>query len=139
MTDKPSSKKRFLNTPKYPGGSQAFREFISRNLQYPKEAIEKGIQGTVIVGYDVRDTGEVSNLHIIKGLGYGCDEEALRLISLLKFEKVKNRGLRLKMSTKTTIHFRLPGVVITYQSSGTKPTENEAARQNENYSYTITF
>lgn len=137
--DKPSSKKRFLNTPKYPGGSQAFKEFISRNLQYPREAIEKGIQGSVIVGYDVRDTGEVSNLHIIKGLGYGCDEESLRLISLLKFEKVKNRGLRLKMSTKTSIHFRLPGVVISYQPSDTSSEDMAAKSQQVNYNYTITF
>lgn len=137
--NKSSPKKRFLNTPKYPGGSQDFKEFISRNLQYPKEAIEKGIQGSVIVGYDVHDTGEVSNLHIIKGLGYGCDEESLRLISLLKFEKVKNRGLRLKMSTRTSIHFRLPGVVITYQPSDTKPEDHTAKPQQVNYNYTITF
>lgn len=137
-------KKKFLNTPKYPGGSQAFRAFISENLRYPDQALQNGLQGSVIVGYDVFDTGEVGNIHIIKGLGYGCDEEAVRLIGLLSFEKVRNRGLRLRMGTKTTIHFRLPGVVITYSSASPPSGTNnipasDAGSTPESYNYTITF
>ena len=135
MTDH-HSKKRFLNLPKYPGGSEAFKKFISDNLRYPDEALQAGIEGSVIVGYDVSDEGIVSNPHVQKGLGYGCDEEALRLIGLLRFEKVKNRGVRVKMTTKTTIHFRLPGVNISYSVSQ----KNEPEQKKNGpvtYEYTI--
>ena len=137
-------KKQFLRMPKYPGGSIAFKAFIARNLQYPKQALEQGVEGSVIVGYEVQDTGEVIQPHIIKGLGSGCDEEAIRLISLLQFEKVKNRGVRLRMSTKTTIHFRLPpGLKIVYNVTppvAKKQSGDEKANDGQtHYEYTITF
>jgi protein TonB len=141
--DKPR-KKKFLKTPVYPGGSMAFKKFISENLRYPDEAVASGLQGSVIVGYDVLDTGFVDNIHIIKGLSKECDEEAARLIGLLQFEKVKNRGMRLKMTTRTTIHFGLPGMVIQYSApepaSVTASTGSGSEAANEQiYNYTITF
>ncbi len=126
-------KKKFLNLPKYPGGSAAFKEFIRTNLQYPKEALEAKAEGFVIVGYDILDTGEVINPHILKGMGHGCDEEALRLISLLRFEKVKNRGLRVRTSTKTKINFRLPGITINYSYTEPKHKQSPSIK----YSYTL--
>jgi TonB family protein len=132
-------KKHFLNLPKYPGGSEAFRKFISENVRYPDEALEARVEGTVIVEYEITDEGVVNNTHVIKSLGYGCDEEAVRVIRLLRFEKVKNRGLRVKMTTKTTIHFRPPqgGINISYVETGNK----QPAKKEEptTYGYTITF
>ncbi len=138
------NQKKFLKKPNYPGGSEAFKKFISENLRYPPEALAAGIQGSVLAGYDILDTGEVENIRIIKGIGYGCDEETERLISLLRFEKVKNRGLRLKVSTKTTIHFHIPGVVISY-NSGSTPVQNSSSPEPDksgptvSYDYTISI
>jgi hypothetical protein len=73
---------------------------------------------------------------IQKGLGYGCDEEAVRVIGLLRFEKVKNRGVRVKMTTKTTIHFRLPGVSISYCVANKKEPEQKKDGP-VTYEYTI--
>jgi len=130
-------KKNFLNKPKYPGGSAAFREFIAGNLRYPQAALDAGVEGIVIVEYDILDTGIVQNPHVLKGLGHGCDEEALRVIGLLRFEKVKNRGLRLKVTTKTNINFRLPGVRITYLApEKEKPPEE---KKPVTYGYTVQF
>ena len=132
------NKKRFLNLPKYIGGSEAFKKFIAENLRYPEAALESKTEGSVIVEYDISDDGLVYNPHVLKGLGYGCDEEALRLISLLRFEKVKNRGVRVKMTTKTTIHFRLPGVNISYST----PEKHETEKKDDGpvtYTYTITL
>jgi protein TonB len=129
-------KKRFLNLPKYPGGSAAFKTFITENLRYPDAAMVAKVEGSVIVEYDISDDGVVLNPHVLKGLGYGCDEEAVRLIGLLRFEKVKNRGVRVKMTTKTTIHFRLPGVSISYSVSQ----KNEPEQKKNGpvtYEYTI--
>jgi TonB family protein len=101
----PRKKFESMKTPKYPGGKQAFQEFMSKNIKVPKEAEEAKVVGTVIVGYDITDNGVVRNAHIIKGLGYGCDEEAIRVINLLRYERVKNRSLRITVHTKATIHF----------------------------------
>ena len=134
-------KKHFLKVPKYQGGNQAFNEFISKNLNYPAAALEGRIEGPVIVEYDITDDGFVHNPRILKGLGYGCDEEALRVVSLLRFEKVKNRGIRVRITKKTRINFRLPVTrVITYSVS--KKNEQEKQRKKENpvkYNYTLNF
>lgn len=144
MSD-PHKKKRFLNLPKYPGGSKAFREFIAENLRYPESALEAKVEGSVMVEYDINDNGAVSNSRVLKGLGYGCDEEAVRVVHLLRFEKVKNRGVRVKMTTKTTIHFRLPIVSVNYTVSyATKPDKPDAEPEQKDgtpvtYEYSITL
>ena len=132
------NKKRFLNLPKYIGGSEAFKEFIAGNVHYPEDALEAKIEGSVIIEYDILDDGIVDNPRVLKGLGYGCDEEAIRVIGLLRFEKVKNRGVRVKMTTKTTLHFRLPAVNISYTFSGKKEPEQKKEGP-VMYDYTINF
>ena len=138
-------KKHFLNLPKYSGGSVAFREFIAANLRYPGAALEANVEGSVIVEYEIFDDGVVHNPRVLKGLGHGCDEEAMRVVEMLRFEKVKNRGVRVKMTTKTTINFKLPGVRINY-SVATKtepePKKEEPGQKGTgtvNYEYTINF
>ena len=130
------NKKSFLNLPKYIGGNKAFRDFIAENLRYPESALKTKVEGTVIVEYDIHDDGEVSNPRILKGLGYGCDEEAIRLVSLLKFGKVKNRGVRVKMTTKTNINFRLPKESINYTVSYSNQPESKNNAPVK-YEYTI--
>ena len=134
-------KRKFLNLPKYAGGSKAFREFIAANLRYPDEALAAGVEGVVLVEFDILDTGIVQHPRVLKGLGHGCDEEAMRVVSLLRYDKVKNRGLRVKMTTKTNIIFRLPGVRINY--SQTQPQDQKPPESGHPgevvYNYTIKF
>lgn len=142
MTDLPR-KKHFLQVPRYGGGSRELRKFISENLRYPARALESGIEGFVIVAYDVLDDGRVENPRVIKGLGHGCDEEALRLIGMLQFEKAKNRGIRVRMTTKTRINFVLPKLIITYsQSQNNAPGNNNKGGpdtgNSTTYEYTLT-
>jgi TonB family protein len=128
-----------LKMPAYPGGNKAFQEFITKNIRYPKEAEEANIEGSVIVGYDITDNGLIQNIHIIKSLGYGCDEEAMRVIGLLRYEKVKNKRVRVKMSTKNTIHFNLNQLKISYSVTETVKQEAgpEPASGSSSYTYTI--
>jgi len=133
-------KKRFLNLPKYIGGSQAFKEFITQNLNYPADALEANIEGSVIVEYDISDEGVVLNPRVLKSLGYGCDEEAIRVVSLLRFEKVKNRGVRVKVTTKTTINFRISGMKINYSVPEKSKTEGEGKNSGtKTYDYTVSW
>jgi TonB family protein len=138
---KPTRKNDHLRIPEYPGGSQALQEFIAKNIRYPLEAREAGIEGDVIVAYEVTDNGLVINPHIVKGLGHGCDEEALRIIGLLRFEKVRNIRVRVRVSKRTIIHFRLPKLKFNYTvTQADKPPETKTGSPRENdqkYTYTI--
>jgi protein TonB len=131
-------KKKFLNLPKYEGGSKTFKEFITSNLHYPKQAMEAGVEGGVVVGYEINDNGDVVSPHILKGLGYGCDEEAIRLVRMLSYEKVRNRGVRVKVTTKTKIMFTFPRVNISYSVTEKKVPENKSS-DSGSYEYTIKF
>ena len=102
------TEKKFIHLPQYPGGKTAFQEYIRTNLKYPKEALDNKIEGEVHVTYHVDGLGHVLDCVVTKGIGFGCDEEAIRLIMSLNYEKAKNRGLRVTASMRTRIHFKLP-------------------------------
>lgn len=108
MTNK--KKKQFLKLPKLDGGNNSFKKFVEENLRYPEDALKHNIEGIVYLSYDVDDFGNVLNTKIEKGIGFGCDEEALRLIKMQKFSKVKNKGLRVKISQKAKIIFSLKNI-----------------------------
>ncbi len=99
--------KKFLNLPHLDGGRDQLKKFIRENLQYPKEALEKGIEGDVIVKYKVSGKGDVSEPEIVKGIGHGCNEEAIRLVKMLRHRTVKNRGVRVITDNKIKIPFRI--------------------------------
>ncbi len=142
--DKPRKKKNFLILPSYPGGKQAFLKFIAENLRYPQAALENKIEGTVYLEYTVDNLGVVGDETLIHGIGYGCDEEALRLVNLLNYDPVRNRGVKMKAKMKTRIRFELPGSRIAatgfslnYTSVPAPPTQNQDKPAQTNYNYTI--
>ena len=96
----------FITNPIYPGGKKALDEFIKSNLKYPEEAITNKIEGTVSIEYDVDVFGNVISTKVKHGIGYGCDEEALRLTALLKYPKKRYKGMRVvfHMTIKITFH-----------------------------------
>jgi TonB family protein len=99
-------KKHFLKLPEYPGGKEEFRKYIQDNLKYPESALKNNVEGVVYVSAEISDDGEVLSVHIEKGIGHGCDEEAIRLINGLHFGGVKNRGMRVKTKKRFKIQFR---------------------------------
>jgi TonB family protein len=67
--------------PTFPGGLQtAFFKYVSENIKYPKEAVEQGVTGKVFVQFIVDKNGEIRDAQVLRGIGYGCDEEAIRVI-----------------------------------------------------------
>ncbi len=79
--------------PEFPGGQNAMYSFLSKNLVYPKKAIENDISGKVYVQFVVRKDGALDNIKISKGLGYGCDEEVIRVLKLMpKWKPGKSNG-----------------------------------------------
>ncbi|MCK9452709.1 MAG: energy transducer TonB [Bacteroidales bacterium] len=133
--------KKFLNLPRFHGGKEALSKFIGENIRYPAEAIEAGVEGKVLVGFDIDDNGRVDNIVVINGIGYGCDEEAMRVVGLLQYQKVKNRGRRVLVHNKINIRFKLPVRKLNYTI---KPAEKKLSDTIEKakpvtYSYTITL
>lgn len=58
----------------------SFKEYLEENLNYPEEAISKGVEGRVVLQLTISPTGNITNIEVKRGLGSGCDEEAIRLV-----------------------------------------------------------
>ena len=69
------------NKPVPPGGMRFFMQYLHQNLRYPTEAREKGTAGTVYLQFIVETDGTLSELRVVRGIGDGCDEEAVRLLN----------------------------------------------------------
>ncbi len=133
--------KKFLELPRYSGGKEALSKFLKENLQYPREALQKGIEGKVVVHFEIDDDGIVHNPVVAHGIGGGCDEEALRLVSLLRYQKVNNHGKRVRTRSKINISFKIPGQQLTYTVKPAMKKKPEAAQPAapKSYTYTITL
>ena len=99
---------KFLTRAEYPGGKTALSKYIKENLQYPKEALNNNIEGVVFLKYEVNEKGTIHSISIINSIGYGCDEEAIRLVKMLKYPEIKNRGIKVNTKFKLKINFELP-------------------------------
>ena len=67
--------------PQFPGGEAEMVKFIYKNLRYPPVATENGISGKVIVNFVVDKDGKITRIKVVRGIGFGCDEEAVRVLS----------------------------------------------------------
>jgi protein TonB len=93
---------------KFPGSSDAFYKFLSKNMRYPADARENNIQGKVIAEFIVNEDGSLSNVKIIQSLGHGCDEEFLRVINLMpKWIPARKNGKPVKSLIKLPNNFKL--------------------------------
>jgi len=94
--------------PSYPGGEAKLMEYVAKNIKYPQIARETGIQGRVFVGFVVEPDGSVSNVKVLRGIGGGCDEEAMRVVkSMPKWKPGKQRGKAVRVSYMLPVNFKL--------------------------------
>lgn len=154
--------KHFVKNAFYKGGNKAMEKFISENLTYPKTALENKIHGTIHLKYDVNHRGKVFKVKRLNTLGYGCDEEAERVVKLLQFEVPKARGLRLIFHKEIHIHFNInqnenqiqnenevqktqeakPEFILEYSIAKSKIENVEAKKGNDNssnYNYIVNY
>ncbi|MFK7810147.1 MAG: energy transducer TonB [Saprospiraceae bacterium] len=144
--------KHFLKKPQYKGGTAAIKQFIADNIKYPKSALSAKLEGNVQLRYDINHKGIVTGAKVISGIGHGCDEEAIRLVKLLKFEIGKNRGVRAVFHKTIRIHFRLPkekkkqvpensnSFQYNYtSSSSSSENKGQPNSKSKNYSYTVSI
>jgi TonB family protein len=93
--------------PIYYKGGYAFEDFIKQNLEYPKQAQLANIQGVVRVRFVVEPSGLITNIGVEKSVGGGCDQEAMRLIELTKWQPAVNNGKWVRYQMVVPIYFRL--------------------------------
>lgn len=154
---KERKEKNFIRRPTYPGGPKAMQEFLRQNLRYPAEALKNGIEGTVSIRYEIDYKGNVTDVEILTSVGHGCDEEAIRLAKLLKFDVPPVRKLKVTFHNTLKVHFRIqknaapaepapdaatpqPQVVYNYVSAPPEPPKDESAKTTPTgggYTFTI--
>ena len=94
--------------PDFPGGTQKLADYLAKNIKYPQMARESGIQGRVFISFVVETDGSVSNVNVMRSLGGGCDEEAVRVVkSMPKWKPGKQRGKPVRVSYILPVNFKL--------------------------------
>lgn len=148
---KKEKKTLFIHQPQYKGGPKELTKFIYAHLRYPKEAFEAGVEGTIFIEYDIDYQGNVVATRVLQGIGHGCDEEACRVVSLLKFDVERNRGVHVLFHQKVKVLFKKPKQLpapatqppmqVAYTVTGTPPQPKPAAEKPAEitYNYTITL
>ncbi len=95
--------------PSFPGGNAALKQYLSENISYPTMAKEANIQGTVYLQFIVGKTGEITDVTVLRGIGGGCDEEAVRVVQAMpRWQPGKQRGV------PVIVRFNLPVKFILY-------------------------
>jgi len=94
--------------PSFPGGEAKLMEFVAKNVKYPQIARETGIPGRVFVNFVVEPDGSVSNVSVLRGIGGGCDEEAMRVVKTMpKWKPGKQRGKPVRVQYMLPVNFKL--------------------------------
>lgn len=96
------------NAPNPPGGIEGWNKYLKKNLNYPTQARRMGIEGTVYVVFVVNTDGSIVDADVLRGIGGGCDEEALRVVKAApKWEPGKQRGRPVRVRMRLPIKFKL--------------------------------
>jgi len=94
--------------PTFPGAEAGFNKFLVQNIRYPKIARDNNVQGRVIIGFVVERDGTLTDIKVVRGIGGGCDEESLRVMSLSpKWNPGLNHGKPVRVQYSIPIAFAL--------------------------------
>jgi protein TonB len=94
--------------PSFPGGESELNKFIKKNLKYPPAALRNGLEGLVVVQFVVNREGEISDVAVVKKLGGGTDEEAMRVVKMMpKFAPAKQNGRPVSFRYTLPVRFGL--------------------------------
>jgi periplasmic protein TonB len=105
--------------PQFPGGDTALTGFFKRNIHYPDEAKQDGIQGKVYISFVVNSDGSIGNINIAREIGGGCGDEVIRVVKLMpNWKPGKQNGVSVNVQYNLPVKFQLspedvtPGIYI---------------------------
>lgn len=111
--------------PEFEGGMESWNEYIKSNIQYPKTAKQIGVEGTVYVVFVINKDGTIGQPEILRGIGAGCDEEVLRLISEApNWIPGEQRGQKVNVRMRLPIRFKLPSDQFVSDSNSGESSDN---------------
>jgi TonB family protein len=111
--------------PEFEGGIQAWNEWIKSNIQYPNTAKQMGVEGTVYVVFVINKDGTIDQPEILRGIGAGCDEEVIRLISEApNWIPGEQRGQKVNVRMRLPVRFKLPSDQFVSESFIDESSEN---------------
>jgi TonB family protein len=91
------------------GGRRAYDKYLKNSLQYPQEALDNKIKGRVTIQFTVSTDGSLSDFSVFKGLGYGCDEEVIRLVKAgPKWSPTTEDNIAVESEVRVRVKFALP-------------------------------
>ncbi|TCD05578.1 energy transducer TonB [Pedobacter frigidisoli] len=94
--------------PEFTGGAKAWSKYMERNLRYPSQAQEEGKAGKVFVSFVVEKDGSITDVKVLRGIGFGCDEEAIKVIKKSPLWKPgKNKGTPVRVRYNMAINFQI--------------------------------
>jgi protein TonB len=94
--------------PNPPGGMSGWNKYLADNLKYPTQARRMGVEGTVIVVFVINTDGTIQDVEVLRGIGGGCDEEAVKIVKAApKWEPGKQRGKAVRTRMRLPIRFKL--------------------------------
>ena len=94
--------------PSFPGGEAKLFQYLGENMKYPAMARDAGITGVVYVTFVVKEDGKIDGVRILRGVGGGCDEEAIRVVkSMPRWTPGKQRGKSVRVQYNLPIRFVL--------------------------------
>ena len=94
--------------PEFPGGMKQLGEYIGQNIKYPAAAEKANAQGRVFVSFIVTKTGEITDVNLLKGIGFGADEEAIRVVqNMPRWKPAMQNGKAVNVKYNLPINFEL--------------------------------
>jgi TonB family protein len=92
------------------GGRAEFKRYLEGAMRYPQQALANDIEGKVTIQFTVQVTGDISDFKVVRGIGYGCEDEVIRLIkSGPKWNPTRKSDEPVVGKVKVKVKFRLPG------------------------------
>lgn len=100
--------------PEFPGGDKVMYQYLGKNMRYPSEAQDKNVQGMVYISFVVEKDGSITGVRCLKGIGSGCDEEAMRVVkSMPNWIPGMQDGEIVRVRFNLPIAFKLQGTFRT--------------------------
>lgn len=94
--------------PEFPGGLQSMYQFLGNNIRYPEKASKANVQGKVFLTFVVGSTGKIRDVKTLKGVGFGMDEEAERVVKAMpKWNPGRKDGKNVAVKYNLPISFQL--------------------------------
>lgn len=94
--------------PSFSGGQEGLVKFLSENIKYPALAMKNKVEGTVFVTFVVKADGSVASVKVLRGIGSGCDEESVRVVSMMpKWNPGTTKGEAVNVQFNLPIKFKL--------------------------------